>query len=110
MFLKNYSLLPDYMDSQDIALKIEEIPEVSANSDISTVDIGQALLEIIHRQRENHREKLPENLVLQIKQWIVSFWDTSPWDFFKVKSVIIVNLDLSLSRRLSTPRISFKCF
>ena len=50
MFLKNYSLLPDYMDSKDIALKIEKILKVSTNSDISTVDIAQALLEIIHLQ------------------------------------------------------------
>ena len=66
---------------------------MSTNFDISTVDIGQVLLEMIHRQGENFGETLPENLVLQIKKWVVDFWDASSWDLFKVTSVIIVNLD-----------------
>lgn len=93
MSIKDYSLLPDYMRSEDIALKIGEILQISTDSSISTVDVAQAFLEMIHRQGENFGEKLPENLVLRLKKWVVDFWDASSWDLFKVTSAIIVNLD-----------------
>ena len=111
MFLKNYSLLPDYIDLKVITLKIEEILEVSTNFDISTVDIGQVLLEMIHRQGEKYGEKLPENLVLQIEKWVVDFWDSLSWDLFKVTSAIIVNLDFyHFPESYRLLELALKCF
>jgi hypothetical protein len=93
MTLKDYSSLPDYMNSDDIALNIEEILTLSTDNQ-SIAEVAQALLEMVHRQGQNYGEKLPENLIIKIKHWVVNFWDCPNWDLFKITSAIIVNLDI----------------
>ena len=93
MLIKDYSLLPDYMDLGDISDKIEEILVFSSHNKTSTVDVAQALLEMIHRQGENYSERFSDDVILKIKKWIIDFWDFSSWDLFKITSAIIVNLD-----------------
>jgi hypothetical protein len=56
MNIKDYSSLPLYMESTDIARAIDEILDIAAEEDtIPSVDVANALLEMVERQIDSYK-------------------------------------------------------
>lgn len=94
MPLKDYSNLPDFMDSSNIVNLIEEILDTaSVEPNLETIDVAEALLEMIDRQSNNYGEKLDEKVVYRMQRWVADSWSLSPPELINVLSIIIINLE-----------------
>jgi len=93
MNIKDYSLLPDFMESTDIARAIDEILDIAAEErTISSVDVANALLEMVERQSNNY-EPLEARLVKRIEQWMLVNWTVKLPEFIDVMCTLIVNIN-----------------
>ena len=100
MNMKDYSSLPHYMESTDIARAIDEILDIAAEEGaISSVDVANALLEMVERLI-NIYKPLEDCLVKRIEQWMLVNWTVKSPEFIDVMCTLIVNIDTDEGIRL----------
>jgi len=100
MNIKDYSSLPHYMESTDIARAIDEILDIAAeDGTISSVDVANALLEMVERLI-NIYKPLEGRLVKRIEQWMFGNWTVKSPEFIDVMSTIILNINTDEGIRL----------
>jgi hypothetical protein len=100
MNMKDYSLLPVFMASTDIARVIDEILDIAAeDGTISSVDVANALLEMIERQINNYKP-LEARLVKRIEQWMLVNWTVKSPEFIDVMCTIILIINTDEGIRL----------
>ena len=95
MNIKDYSSLPYYMESTDIARAIDEILDIAAeDGTISSVDVANALLEMVERLI-NIYKPLEGRLVKRIEQWMLVNWTVKSPEFIDVMCtlILIINTD-----------------
>jgi hypothetical protein len=94
MNIKDYSLLPVFMESTDIARAIDEILDIATEDDtISSVDVANALLDMVVVRQSNNYEPLEARLVKRIEQWMLVNWTVKSPEFIDVMCTLIVNIN-----------------
>lgn len=99
--MKDYSDLPDFMESDEISAEVCEILEIAQSNENSceSIEVAEALLEMAIRQCNNYTP-FSHKIIEKIENWLIREWSTENIELFEIFCSLVVNLQSSVGVEL----------
>lgn len=96
---KDYSMLPETMESAEIeALTKELLDQPEADSSISNADVAEALIQLILRQAYNYAP-FSDQVAHRVQRWVEKVWSDEDPDLDDALSMILINIPTEEGKR-----------